>query len=614
MHQLGGTGWQPGEGNKECQWFNVGKLLIGAPDGEIGFLPPSLIAKSRARFFASLGTLEEWQSRIATVAALSTCMTVAMSAAFAAPLLRLVGLPNFSLLFGGPSRSGKSTTLLIATSVCGIGHEEHLLNWGGTVLGLLEAAAGFGDIVFPVNEVGAKKGKRSEAYEGLRDLFAQYAEGSDRERHSSHQPDEARRFNGICIATAERSIADYAKLAGEDRDDGELFRAIDVIAVRDGKKTVLDLAPDTLDQKLCLKALRKDLEAQHGTALPPFIKHIIAIGEAEVKRRIDALVREFVGHMPAAAYDNVADQMATNFGLLYAGAMLGIESGVLPWSRDHVRVTLRRGFNDALEYAKPIDHLALGLEILKKNLREIIVERKPESKFGRKDHAGFWNIEGDAKVIVVNCSRFRAWFVNDTQILSVLEWLSSEGRLKQEEDSTKGVVTQKDLDGATLRWPDGKPVRSFVFKDPFPDATPEAAQYPGESAPRLGRVGAESGTSEVGKGSQVRGPTGKPAQRSAHPAPPSRKSNVGKGLKRATTEPVASPPSNVAFGARAPRKFGGGGIVSKRKSGNAAKPLSAAGHADARKKRQEDMTNQEWANRVVDYADKKLGSRVRERR
>jgi len=496
MHKIEDTGWQMGKGHNVCHWLSVGKRLIGAPTGEIGYLPPSLIATSRAKAFAKCGTLDGWKARIATVATLSTCMTVAISAAFAAPLLRLSGLPNFSLLIGGQSRTGKTSALLTATSVFGIGHEKYLPTWAGTGLGLLEAAAGFGDIVFPVNEVGAKKGKRSGAYEGLRDLFAQYAEGSDRERHSSHQPDEARRFHGICIATAERSIAGYAKLAGEDRDDGELFRAIDVIAVRDGKKTVLDLAPDTFDQTTCLKTLHKDLEAQHGTAIAPYSEHLVLTGDREVKRRIDALVQEFVSHMPAAAHDNVADQMATNFGLLYAGAILGIESGVLPWTKDHVRVTLKRGFDDALEYSKPIDHLALALEILKENLRERLVERKPDSRFGRKDHAGFWKTEGDVRNIVVNTSRFRSWFANDLQVSRALEWLSSEGHLKQDKNAIRGVVTQKDLDGVTLHWPDGKVVRSFAFRDPFPELSVT------DAAPPIPRAGARS--RKVGTGSSKR--------------------------------------------------------------------------------------------------------------
>jgi hypothetical protein len=64
-------------------------------------------------------------------------------------------------------------------SVYGFGNESDLPNWNATGLRLLEAAAAFGDIVFPLNEVGAKKGRRAQTYEGLRDLYAHYAEGSD---------------------------------------------------------------------------------------------------------------------------------------------------------------------------------------------------------------------------------------------------------------------------------------------------------------------------------------------------------------------------------------------------------------------------------------------------
>lgn len=145
--------------------------------------------RERSTIIVARGKLNEWKSRIAGVATLSTCMTITLAAGFAAPLLQKAGLPNFSLLIGGRSRAGKTTALLVATSLCGIGREEDLLNWNATGMRLLEAAAGFGDIVFPLNEVGAKQGKRNQPYEVLRDPFAQYAEGSDRDRHSSVQSD-----------------------------------------------------------------------------------------------------------------------------------------------------------------------------------------------------------------------------------------------------------------------------------------------------------------------------------------------------------------------------------------------------------------------------------------
>ena len=164
--------------------FCCGRHLVGAPTGAIEYSPPLFIEQSRAKRFAVRGTLEAWKVRVAKKAMLSTSLTAIIAAAFAAPLLRPSGLQNFTLHLSGRTRVGKTTELIAAMSVFGFGIELDLPNWNATGLRLLEAAAAFGDIVFPLNEVGAKKGRRAQTYEGLRDLYAQYAEGSDRERHS----------------------------------------------------------------------------------------------------------------------------------------------------------------------------------------------------------------------------------------------------------------------------------------------------------------------------------------------------------------------------------------------------------------------------------------------
>jgi hypothetical protein len=538
-HRLANPGWQLPKRSRKVKnkakrpdpWFCLGQRLIGAPTGGTAYLPPSLVDKSRAKAFSARGKLDDWRSKIAETATLSTCLTLAISAACAAPLLRLAGLQNLSLLISGPSRAGKTTALLATTSFYGIGREEDLLNWNATGARLLEVAAGFADIVLPLNEVGAKKGKRNQTYEGVRDLVYQYAEGSDRARHSTFQGEEARRFHGIMIATAEHSIADYARLAHEVRDDGELFRAIDVAAVRESMTTIFDLAPDTLDQPQRLQQLRNDLKAHHGTACVPYIKHLIRMGQGEVKRRVDELIQEFVSHMPAAAHHNVAGAMAKNFGLLYAGAILGIESGVLPWTRVHAGLTLKRGFDDALEHSKPIDALALGLEILKKNLREKIVERKPGATFGVENHPGYWQHIGFERIVVVHARQFGAWFPGIPARNLVLEWLARERHLRQSHrENIGGVVTSEDLKGVSRRWPDGSLVRSFEFSDPFPDTSLTVAGKPGQILnAREGK--ARSGLKakppkrplrklNVRKGLAGKGAAGKPPRHPLHPMPP----------------------------------------------------------------------------------------------
>ena len=448
VYQLANPGWQI-RGSRPL-FFSCGRYLVGTPKGAIEYSPPLFIEQSRAKRFAVRGTLDAWKARVAKKALLSTSLTAIMAAAFAAPLVRPSGLQNFSLHLFGRTRVGKTTVLIAAMSVFGFGNELDLPNWNATELRLLEGAAAFGDIVFPVNEVGAKKGRRAHAYEGLRDLYAQYAEGSDRERHSSHTKDLARRFNGICISTAEHSIAEYAALAGEVRDEGELFRAIDVKAIRKCKATIFDLAPPNLDPLAALQELRKAMVECHGTAWTPYIEYLIEMGPGEVKRRTLALIKEFVDHMPEAAHDGVINQMAKHFGLLYAGAILAIESGVLPWTRAHVRRALTRAFRDAVEASEPVDPLAMGLDILKANLADKVVERKPSSRFGVRDHAGYWTRIGGKKVFVVHARQFRRWFASVSQFDLVLDSLAAKS--------------------ASPRWPDGSNARCFIFADPFPTA------------------------------------------------------------------------------------------------------------------------------------------------
>jgi hypothetical protein len=281
---------------------------------------------------------------------------------------------------------------------------------------------------------------------------------SDIERHSRYAAEHggARRFHGICISTAEHTIAEYATMAGEVRDEGELFRAIDVNAIRKGKATIFDLAPPNLDQRAGLQELRRAMAECHGTAWRPYVEYLMQMAPVDLKRRTLALIKEFVDHMPEAAHDGVIRQMATHFGLLYAGAIFAIESGVWPLTKNHVQNALRRAFRHAVEASKPVDPFAMGLDILKAHLADKVVERKPGSTFGVNDHAGYWMRIGGRKVFFVHARQFRGWFASVSQFDLVLDSLAAKS--------------------VSHHWPDRSFVRCFEFADPFPRAHPTAVQ------------------------------------------------------------------------------------------------------------------------------------------
>ena len=220
------------------------------------------------------------------------------------------------------------------------------------------------------------------------------------------------------------------------------------------------------DPRAELKELRTAMAECRGTAWEPYIEYLMQMGLIDGERRTLAVMQEFVDHMPEAAHDSVIRQIAMQFGLLYAGSIFGIESGVLPWTKNHVRKALTRAFRDAVEASKPVDPLATGLEILKANLSDKVVERTPGSTFDVKDHAGYWMRVGVKKLFVVHARQFRAWFANERQCNLVLGSLAA-----------RSVSAPR---------PDGSLVRCFEFFDPFPE-TNWAVARTGLRRPKAGK-------------------------------------------------------------------------------------------------------------------------------
>ena len=153
----------------------------------------------------------------------SPAATLLISTAFTAPLLPFAEIMSFGLNIYGGAKKGKSLALNAGGSVIGLGREEDLLTLGATTAAILEKAGPWTDLLFPINEVGTIKGKRSEAYAKLRELTFALNAGRDTVRHSSWGA-SGDPFRLIYAASAEHSTSEYAAMAGEKRDDGELVR------------------------------------------------------------------------------------------------------------------------------------------------------------------------------------------------------------------------------------------------------------------------------------------------------------------------------------------------------------------------------------------------------
>lgn len=97
------------------------------------------------------GTAREWRDGVGALCAGNSRLVLAVSAAFAAPLLELVGYESGGIHLVGASSTGKTTALRLATSVWG--GPEYLHRWRATANGLEAVATGHNDALLVLDEL-----------------------------------------------------------------------------------------------------------------------------------------------------------------------------------------------------------------------------------------------------------------------------------------------------------------------------------------------------------------------------------------------------------------------------------------------------------------------------
>jgi hypothetical protein len=212
------------------------------------------------------GDFAGWKKEVAVPCGYSDIGITILSAAFAAPVLKIVGRHSFGLNIHGRAKSGKSAMIVAGSTVGGVGREEELPNWAATSAAVGEFCRLYCDRLMPINEVGLIKKK--DAYGKIQPTIFQVAEGRERDRHSKSSfatSDESAYHRTIFVSTAEHSFDFYARLAGEIRDEGEHARCTEISAVRNRRGTVIDRWPDSVpcDQRTARQGLRGGI---HGRA------------------------------------------------------------------------------------------------------------------------------------------------------------------------------------------------------------------------------------------------------------------------------------------------------------------------------------------------------------
>ncbi len=461
-------------------WLEPGKTFV-LPDGAvstnntniIGVSPSFVVADSKGARKAS-GTSTSWRDGVGQLSRLSSIMMFTTSAALAAPLLAITGGQSFGYCLYAPTRTGKSVATLVGASLIGIDDKDNLIDWNLTEARLEERLTEFNDLLFPIDDLETMKGKDREKYLQLRSLAYQLSQGSSTGRHSSFtrtQEGSHGRWKCIALTSAEKSIQDMAALAKLERQAGECLRLIDVPALLPGTEDIFDRASTPTKyfedwRDTTFAKIATECRQNHGAALKTYLEKIVR-AEFDVAEFARNAASTFVGHVVEIGDGAVARDVAAKFGLVYAGGLLGIKFGIVPWQTDELldaNAKCYRGARDIL----PDEGVALrkGMEVLRAWLGGLRRVKELEA-----DRSTDWDrIEGyrvrtkHRNRYVIKREMYNAIFATTVQRDLVLRHLIRSEQIT--------LAISKNGSGTTAKpkkqfiWPDGQRRRSYQLTFP----------------------------------------------------------------------------------------------------------------------------------------------------
>ena len=175
--------------------------------------------------YRTKGTLQEWQTGVARLAAGNSRVIVSLCAALVGPLLEAVGAEGGGLHFRGASSIGKSTALNAAASVWG--PPSFVRQWRSTANGLEGIAELSNDSLLILDELAQLDPKDAGSAAYL------LANGCGKSRASqTGEARAAKRWLTFFLSSGEISLAEHARSDGRGRRSpaGQEVRILDIEA------------------------------------------------------------------------------------------------------------------------------------------------------------------------------------------------------------------------------------------------------------------------------------------------------------------------------------------------------------------------------------------------
>lgn len=281
------------------------------------------------------GTLQSWREQVSRLCNGNSRLILAVSCAFAAPLLGLIGEDGGGFHFRGNSRLGKSTALRVAASVCGgtpgEGVQGYVRQWRATGNALEAVAGAHCDGLLALDEMGQVDAREAG------EIAYMFANGTGKARSSrTGQARATLRFRVLFLSTGEIGLDAKNAEAGKATKAGQEVRLVDVPADAGAGFGLFEDLHDEYGAAAFAQALRDATRVNFGSALPAFLETVTkrladrrSSFADEIAEQVGGLVARWLERVPGAG--GQVRSVASRFALAAVAGELAIRWLIVEW-------------------------------------------------------------------------------------------------------------------------------------------------------------------------------------------------------------------------------------------------------------------------------------------
>ncbi len=318
------TGWQG-----ECFVLAAGEVL--KPD----HITDRIVSYDASNSGASIkGTISQWQANNAKLCVGNPVLSFAVSAALAAPLLEPLGAEGFGFHYQGRSSSGKSTALMLASSVYGKGSsgaDGYCGSWNGTVNAVESILARRNSLLLALDELSQANDPKTIA-----GTIMAIGNGAGKARLTKEATERAAKtFRSVVLSSGERTPAkELERLAKGNTASLDAGHEVRLPSIRVSEfPNAKGCFHNTQGMKPAefAAAIKSAAVKSYGAAGRQWLEYLVAhksnLAE-RVKPYIDAWLAEYTGNRELGPQQT---RVARNFALVAAAGELATAVGITGW-------------------------------------------------------------------------------------------------------------------------------------------------------------------------------------------------------------------------------------------------------------------------------------------